>query len=43
MCENCGSTNVRWVVIDDNMECEMCAKCVKLLRKEMDIKYINND
>jgi hypothetical protein len=43
-CESCGkNTQVRWVVCDDDMECEMCAKCVKVNRTVMTIEYIDMD
>lgn len=34
-CEMCGRKNmvVRWYVIDDNMETELCGTCAKEMRK----------
>jgi hypothetical protein len=44
MCESCGSPHVRWVIVDDNMEAEMCEACVKACRAEgMDVDYIDVD
>lgn len=41
LCDMCSERKpLKWVVVDDNYECEMCAKCIKSLRKECDVEVM---
>jgi hypothetical protein len=40
MCECCGRPATKWYLVDDNAECQLCAKCARDLRAECDVKPI---